>query len=48
VARWLAKTCAFSALLRAHVPCDVRIGVEVCSWCLAPFGASDLMLHLFE
>jgi hypothetical protein len=30
VALWLAKACAFSALHHAHVPCDVRIGVEVC------------------
>jgi hypothetical protein len=30
VARWLVKVCAFSALLRVHVPCGVRIGVEVC------------------
>jgi hypothetical protein len=24
------KAGAFSALLRAHVPCDVRIGIEGC------------------
>jgi hypothetical protein len=30
VARRLAKACAFSALLSAHVPCGVKIGVEVC------------------
>jgi hypothetical protein len=30
VARLLAKVCAFSALVRAHVPCDAQIGVESC------------------
>jgi hypothetical protein len=24
------KACAFSALVRAHVPCDILMGVEVC------------------
>jgi hypothetical protein len=24
----MGEACAFSALFRAHVPCDVRIGIE--------------------
>jgi hypothetical protein len=29
-ARCWTKACVFSALLHAHVPCNVRIGVEGC------------------